>query len=187
MPEDIAGILKNNGIGILPTDTLYGLVGSVYSQVAVERIYEIKKRDENKSPIILIFSVEELKDFGVELTETAKKFTEKYWPGKVSIIFNFHNEKLSYVDKNNSGTLAFRLPDKKDLIELLRQTGPLIAPSANVQGMTPAKNIAEAKKYFGNTIDFYSDGGELISEPSTLVKINKDSIEVLREGAVKIL
>lgn len=187
MPEDSIGILKNDGIGILPTDTLYGLVGSAYSQKAVERIFEIKKRDENKSLIILISSIEDLNNFGVELSETTKIFVEKYWPGKVSIIFPFQNKDFSYLDKNNSGTLAFRFPAKKDLIELLQKTGPLVAPSANLQGMTPAKNITEAKEYFGDTVDFYFDEGALVSEPSTLVKISGKKIEVLRQGAVKIL
>ena len=184
MAGDIVENIKQGAIGVLATDTLYGLVGSVYSQKAIERIYEIKKRDENKSLIILISSVEDLKEFGVELTETAKKFVMSYWPGKVSVIFPFHNEKLNYLDKAGTGTLAFRLPNKKDLIELLQKTGPLVAPSANTQGLTPAKNIIEAKEYFGDTVDFYIDGGELSSEPSTLVKIVGENIEILREGAV---
>jgi L-threonylcarbamoyladenylate synthase len=179
--------LKHDGVGILPTDTIYGIVGSVYSQKAVERIYSIKRRDENKSLIILISSIEDLKDFGIELSDKAKKFIQKYWPGKVSIIFDFHNDKLNYLDKIGNKTLAFRLPDKKDLIELLQVTGPLVAPSANLQGMIPVKNIAEAKRYFGDTVDFYVDGGELVSEPSTVVKILDNRIEVLRKGAVTIV
>lgn len=186
MQQDIIGILKHDGIGILPTDTIYGLVGSAYSEKAVEKIYTLKNRDEKKSLIVLIPSIDSLKDFGVEISKKANTFMQQYWPGKISIVFHFHNDRFHYLDKMN-GTLAFRLPDKKDLIELLQQTGPLVAPSANPEGMTPAKSIEEAKKYFGDAVDFYMNEGELASEPSTLVKIEGDSIEVLRQGSIKIV
>ncbi len=69
----------------------------------------------------------------------------------------------------------------KKLFSLLQKTGPLVAPSANPQGLTPASNIKEAKKYFGDRVDFYIAGGTLISKPSTIIKINKNGeIEVLR-------
>ena len=73
------------------------------------------------------------------------------------------------------------------MIEILKQTGPLIAPSTNPQGFPPAKNIEEAKKYFGDKIDFYMDEGELTSDPSTLTKIIGDDIKIIREGVIKIV
>ena len=82
--------------------------------------------------------------------------------------------------------MAFRLPDKKNLIDLIKKVGPLVAPSANPEDMSPAKNIKEARRYFGEAVDFYVDEGDLVSGPSTLVKILGDNIEVVREGAVKL-
>jgi L-threonylcarbamoyladenylate synthase len=184
--SEISKIIKNGGVGVLPTDTVYGLIGSAFSQTAVEKIYKIKNRDDNKSLIILISSVNDLKRFGVSLSEKTKSFMEKYWPGKISIILDFDNSNLSFLDKTGEGTLAFRFPDKKELADLIKETGPLVAPSANPQGMPVAKNIEEAEKYFADKVDFYEDGGELISEPSTIVKISKNDIEIIREGAVKI-
>ena len=184
--SQIIKFLKNDEVGVLPTDTLYGLVGSAFSIKAVERIYDLKNRNEKKSLIILISSLDDLKKFGVELTEKAKIFMQKFWPGKVSIVLPFNNKSLDYLDRMD-GTLAFRLPDKKDLIELLEKTGALVAPSANPEGKEPAKNLEEAMKYFDGKVDFFVDGGEINSAPSTLVKIVGDKIEVLREGAVKIV
>ena len=57
---------------------------------------------------------------------------------------------------------------------MIKETGPLVAPSANTEGMPPAKNIFQAREYFGETVDFYKNGGSVISEPSTIVKINQD-------------
>ena len=82
--------------------------------------------------------------------------------------------------------MAFRLPDNHLLRSLIKQTGPLVAPSANLEGQAEAKTIAAAKKYFGDKIDFYLDAGTKESLPSTLIKIENDKIIVLRKGAVDV-
>lgn len=179
-------VLKNDGVGIIATDTIYGIVASAMSEKACNRVKEIKGRDEGKGFIVLISSIKDLEKFDVGVSEKAKIFMQKFWPGKLSIVLSPQTKKYNYLSAED-GTIAFRFPDKKDLIEILEQTGPLIAPSANPQGFPPAKNIEEAKKYFGDKIDFYVDDGELISAPSTLVKITGDDIQVLREGAVEIV
>ncbi|MFA6430490.1 MAG: L-threonylcarbamoyladenylate synthase [Candidatus Paceibacterota bacterium] len=180
--EDIE-VLKNGGIGVIPTDTIYGIVCSVFKKEALERIFEVKGRDENKPPVVVISDVEDLKKFNIEISDEASKFINKYWPGKMSVIFPISSD-FAYLDKEKG--LAIRLPSDDKLREFIRKTGPLATSSANLQNFPPAKNICEAKNYFGDKVDFYIDGGELNSLPSTLVKIVGDSIEVLREGAVKI-
>jgi L-threonylcarbamoyladenylate synthase len=184
MHEKNIEILKNGGIGVISTDTVYGLVASAIQREAVEKVIKAKNRSDGKGFIVLISSIEDLKIFDVIVSDSAKIFLEKFWPGKVSIIFDSHSVSFDYLKKD--GTIAFRLPDKPDLIKILKQTGPLIAPSANPEGQAPAKNIIEAKNYFADRIDFYDDEGEIDSAPSTLIKIKDDKIEVLREGAVKI-
>lgn len=176
-------ILKSGGVGVIPTDTVYGIACSAFSKEALLRLYEIKGRDEDKPPVVLISSLKDLDLFGVELDEAARIFLKKFWPGKVSVIFNIKSE-LSFLDKSKG--LAIRFPNNEVLISLLKQTGPLATSSANTQGQITAKNIMEAQKYFGDKVDFYEDGGELSSEPSTLVKIVGDKIEILRQGAVAI-
>jgi L-threonylcarbamoyladenylate synthase len=69
---------------------------------------------------------------------------------------------------------------------LLKKAGPLVAPSANPEGMEPAKTIKEAKEYFGERVDFYINGGKLLSPPSTLIEIKNKKIFIKRKGAVKI-
>ncbi|MES2416083.1 MAG: L-threonylcarbamoyladenylate synthase [Patescibacteria group bacterium] len=181
--KKIITILQNDGVGILPTDTLYGVVASAYSKKAVERIYKIKGRDENKPFIILISSIKDLEKFGVVEHPMLGK-----WPAKTSIILHHTNKttskKFNYLNRG-TGALAFRLPKKKSLREFLKKTGPLVAPSANPQGIAPAENINQAKNYFEDKMDFYVAGGTLKSAPSTLLRINKNGeIEVLR-GTLK--
>ncbi len=163
-------ILKKGGVGVMPTDTLYGLVGGAFSRKAVKRIYKIKKRDKKKKFIVLISSFKDLKKFNIKIDKNLEIFLKRYWPGKTSIILN---------------DIAFRLPKKKSLIEIIKKTGPLVAPSANREGNKPAENIKQAKKYFKDEVDFYVSDGAIKGKPSNLIRINsKREIEVLR-GTIK--
>jgi len=178
-------ILKNGGVGVIPTDTIYGLVGSALLPETVKRISELKKRADNKAFIVLISSIDDLKLFDINLSKKNIEFLNKYWPGKMSLEIFSNLPKYKYL-RNPDNTNAFRLPNKEDLIDLLKQTGPLVAPSANISYQPPAKNIEEAKKYFGDEVDFYEDGGELDSAPSTLVRIIENRVEIIRQGVVNI-
>lgn len=177
----IIKILEKDGVGVLPTDTLYGVVGRALSKKAVERIYEIKGRDESKPFIILISSISDLKTFGIGNTKQQYDILHnvilknKWWPGKVSVILPCANKKFEYLHRSKK-SLAFRLPNNKLLISILKKTGPLVAPSANPQGEKPAATISEAKKYFGNNIDFYLAGGRKAGKPSKIVSISVDGI-----------
>ena len=173
-------ILKNGGIGVLPTDTLYGVVASARNKEAVERVYTLKGRAPAKPCIILISSLTDLSVFTVTLSPTLQSTLKKYWPGPTSIILPCAGEKFAYLHRGTH-SLAFRLPKQEALIKLLQETGPLIAPSANPEGLTPAKTIEEARAYFGERVDFYEDGGTLTNPPSTLIRINENGeVEKLR-------
>lgn len=177
--------IKNGAIGILPTDTLYGLVGSAINKNTVERIYKIRKRAPEKPMIILISSMEYLNKFSIHPTEKITNFLKKLWPNSVSIILTCEDENFEYLHRGTK-TLAFRIPNKSALLNLLSQTGPLVAPSANFEGEKPAHTIKEAKNYFGSNVDFYIDAGRLDYPPSTLIKIEDDKITVLRQGSFKL-
>lgn len=185
MDQKIISLLQAGKIGVLPTDTLYGLVGSALNKQAVERIYQVRKRTLNKPLIVLISSLEDLKLFSIQINEKVDQFLKKLWPAKVSVILPCLNPKFTYLHRGTQ-TLAFRLPDEKNLIDLLKRAGPLVAPSANWEGTPPAETIQQAQEYFKNGIDFYLDGGPLTSPPSTLIKIEDNKLSILRDGAIKI-
>jgi len=172
-------IIKDGGVGIIPTDTLYGIVGSAFLPDAIERIYKLKGRDYRKPFIILISSIRDVERFGVALDGFSRTFLKEHWPGPVSVILPAPGGKFSYIHRGTK-SIAFRLPDKRELIDFIQEAGPLAAPSANPEGETSAKDIEEAKNYFGDEADFYIDGGELNGSASRLVKIDWKTIEVLR-------
>lgn len=172
--ENLIKILSEKGVVVMPTDTLYGIVGRAEDREVVERIYKIRKRSPEKPCIILISDISELEKFSVFISDEQKKLLENYWKSaSVSVILDCTDEKFSYLHRGTQ-TLAFRLPKTLDLQNLLKETGPLIAPSANPEGLLPAQNIDEAKKYFGDSVDLYIDGGTLIGKASKVIKLPKD-------------
>jgi L-threonylcarbamoyladenylate synthase len=178
--ENLINVLQRNGIVVMPTDTLYGIVGSALNKDAVERIYNLKKRNPEKPCIILIEDINELEKFSVTLSEEQKNIVKNF-SIPTSFILNCLDDSLSYLHRGTK-TLAFRIPSPKALRNLLLKVGPLIAPSANPEGLPPAQNIPEAQKYFGDSVDLYVDGGEINDKHSKLIKLHKDgSITILRE------
>lgn len=168
-PSDLGQALSNGAIAVIPTDTIYGVVTSALNKESVERVYTLKKRSPEKPCIILLNSAEQMKDFGVsdEYIEKVSSFAKT---GPTSFIIPITRTDLNYLDRNTH-TLAFRIPANKELHELLATSGPLIAPSANTEGNTPATTIAEAQTYFEDTIPYYIDGGTIVGAPSALIDI----------------
>ena len=181
----IIKILKDGGVGVMPTDTLYGLLGLATNKTTVERIYKIRKRRPDKPFIILISSLTDLKLFNIKIDSATQDILKKVWPGQVSVVLPCLSAKWLYLHRGTK-SLAFRLPNKKSLQEILAKTGPLVAPSVNPEGLPPAKNIAAAKEYFDDQVDFYYGRGILDAPPSTLIKLNHGQLKILRQGAVKI-
>lgn len=179
-------LIKNGGVMVMPTDTIYGLVASALNREAVEKIFTIRKRDLHKPVIILIGDMSSLEQFSVTLDTTARNFLRSVWPGKVSVVIPIQNDTDWEHLHRGTKTLAFRLPADESLRAFLRKSGPLIAPSANLAGLPPATTIAAAQKFFGNQVDLYIDGGMCESTPSTLVSWTPTGVTILREGAVSL-
>jgi L-threonylcarbamoyladenylate synthase len=167
-------------IAIIPTDTVYGVVARASDQLAVARLYELKHR-EAKPGTLVAANVGQLVDMGIEREYLAA--VEKYWPGAVSVIIPC-NRSLAYLHQGIN-SLAIRIPDDVWLHDLLEQTGPLLTSSANQPGEQPATTIDEAKAYFDNQVNWYENGGTVNREPSTVIRVVDNTIEVIRHGAVK--
>lgn len=183
--EKSAPLLLQGNMGVVPTDTMYGVVASALNKEAVERLYAIRKRVAVKPCIILIPSISNIRQFGIHPDARTIDILKAWWPGKVSVVLPCSSKKHEYLHRG-TWSLAFRIPDSAPLRELLKRTGPIVAPSANIEGQPPARTIEEAYAYFGNSVDFYVNAGELPITPSTLVSIKDKEITLLRQGAVTI-
>jgi L-threonylcarbamoyladenylate synthase len=168
--------LKDNKLVVTPTDTIYGILARASSESAVEEVYKVRKRQSNKPCIILVSDVLQLKAFGVKEDKLMQAST--YWPGPVSLILPV--ESVDNYLTRGKASLAFRLPDYKFLQKIIEQTGPLIAPSANIAGEPPVETIDEAKQIFGDLINLYVDGGIIRGEASRLLSLEHEQPRRLR-------
>ena len=171
--------LKSGGVGVIATDTIYGIVGQALDETVVERIYKLKQRQLSKPFIILINSLADLESFGIKLSDKESNEIMKFWPGPVSVILNCEFSKFIYLHRGGN-TLAFRMPAIDWLRDIIQSTGPLVAPSANPEGLAPADTIKQAKNYFGTKIDFYKSG-KTTSRPSKIIQIKDGKIIVIRD------
>ncbi|MCX6736993.1 MAG: L-threonylcarbamoyladenylate synthase [Candidatus Parcubacteria bacterium] len=181
--KEISKIIIDGGVGVIPTDTIYGLVASAFNIKAVEKVYHLRHRQPDKPCIILISQISDLKKFNIKLSIKLKNMLSQIWPNSISVILPCSNDNLKYLHRGTK-SLAFRLPRDKKLRDFLKITGPLIAPSANWEGKEPAKTIQAAKKYFKNEIDFYLDGGKRDKPSSTLITYQKGKFTILRLGSL---
>jgi L-threonylcarbamoyladenylate synthase len=179
--QAIAALLAG-GVGIISTDTLYGIVARAADKQAVARLYALKHR-EHKPGTVIAASVQQLIDLGVD--EQLLRRVEQWWPAALSIE-TYLSPELSYLHQN-TGRQGFRVVADERVRRILEKTGPLLTSSANQPGEKPAATIGEAFNYFGNDVDFYVDAGDRSDvAPSTLARITDSGIEIIRQGAVVI-
>jgi len=179
---ELLKLLQNGAVGVLPTDTLYGVVCRAEDEQAVARLYALKSR-ERKPGTVIAATIAQLVKLGVKARYL--RAVEQFWPGAVSVQLPLDGTLAYYHQGVFHG--AFRIPDDQKVCELLQKTGPLLTSSANQPGKPPANTIDEAQKYFGNQVDFYVDGGDLSGRgASTVLRVVDDAIEILRQGSVII-
>ncbi|HTE22358.1 MAG TPA: L-threonylcarbamoyladenylate synthase [Candidatus Limnocylindria bacterium] len=180
--EKLISLLKDGAVGVVPSDTLYGLMCQAGNQEAVERLYKLKSR-KHKPGTLIAASIDQLVELGIPRRYLTA--VEQYWPNSLSVVIPT-SPALAYLDRGLM-SLPMRVPADKNLQQFLEKTGPLQTTSANAPGEPTANTVAEAQAYFGDSVDFYVDGGDLSGNaPSTIIRIVDDAVEVLREGAVKI-
>ncbi|MBL8160320.1 L-threonylcarbamoyladenylate synthase [Candidatus Saccharibacteria bacterium] len=176
--QKAAQLLRKGQIGILRTDTIYGIVARADDEQAVRRIHDVRSREPGKAYIVLAADEGHLYD---PLPDITRQSLRQLWPGPVSVALPARRSPvwLPLIDN----TLAYRIPAPIWLRELLEVTGPLLAPSANPGGHPPARTIEEAHAYFGDSVDFYLDGGTVAPDtpPSQLYTLLSDgSLKRLR-------
>lgn len=181
----ISDWLKEGKVLYLPTDTLPGLSCSALNRESIERIYKLKKRDLNKPFIVLISKLDDLKLFGIEITLEVKSFLSKAWPDKLTVVLECKNNDLSYLHRNTF-SLGFRIPKVSLLRKLISSTGPIVSTTINLSGEPPITKIHHAYSTFGKGIDRYVNLETKVFSPSTVIKITKNGMEVLRQGDYKI-
>lgn len=181
--ETVNKILKNKGIAVLPTDTVYGIMTSVFNFEGQKQIYKLKNRAVRKPLILMSDNVETLKRFVIFPNGTDKIVTE-FWPGQLTLILP--TTELGKMLTGGRDNLGVRIPDCKLLLDIMAKYNvPLMTTSANISGKDSAKNAATAISYFDGKIDLIVDGGKCeFSFESTVIDMVKFPYVVIRKGCL---
>jgi L-threonylcarbamoyladenylate synthase len=180
-------LLTNEELVAIPTETVYGLAGNIFSEKAIKSIFETKKRPFFNPLIVHISSVDNLKSIVSEVPKKARVLADKFWPGSMTLVLN-KDKSIPDIITGGKDTVAVRVPNHPLTLELLSKLPfPLAAPSAN-----PFNNISPTKpehveRYFKNDIKMVLDGGACKNGiESTIIGFENNEPVIYRLGALAL-
>lgn len=173
-------ILRNGGVIIYPTDTIYGFGCDIFCEEAIERIYKIKQKKARRFSFICN-DLTEIAKYAI-VSDYAYRIMKKLLPGPYTFIF----KATKFVPKEiipDKKTVAIRIPDNKVCLELVRQLGhPIITTSVNLSGEQHFSEPLEIEKEFSDKVDLIINAGILSNAPSSVIDLSGDSPVILRRG-----
>ncbi len=180
-------ILENENLVAIPTETVYGLAGNIYSEKAINKIFKTKNRPFNNPLIVHIHSKELLENIAQEIPEKAKKLAEAFWPGSLTLVLK-KKESIPYSITAGKETVAVRVPNHPLTLELLKQLDfPLAAPSANPFGSISPTTSQHVADYFTDTLEMVLDGGSCENGiESTIVGFENEKAILYRLGSISV-
>ncbi len=185
--ETAAQVLREGGLVVFPTDTVYGVGAAVDRPDAVARLYVAKGRPLEKPIPVLIADLEQLERLAREVTPEARLLAQHFWPGALTIVVPAQ-PWLPQEIVRETGTVGLRMPDHPVALAIIRAAGGAVATtSANRSGEREACTVDEAIAALGDVVDLYIDGGRTPGGiPSTVVGFERSGLVVLRRGALAV-
>ena len=179
-------VLNKNGIIAYPTETFYALGTRYDKKDALEKLYEIKRRPEEKAIPLIIGNIEQLSLLTGHISGPAWELINKFWPGPLTLVLSAGKGLDEYLMSDNK--VAVRIPGESFALQLAKAAGfPITATSANISDKPPAETASMVSDYFDQAIDLIIDGGHTKGGlPSTIIEATEDEIRTLRKGAIDI-
>ena len=177
--DKLTRILRGGGIVLLPTDTIYGLHALATDEDAIERLANIKGRDEGKPFVVVGASIDQLIEIGIAVGPQLRTILASLWPAPLTAILPL---SLPVAASRGAQSLAVRVPDLQWLRDLATRTGPLASSSANRSGEPPISSPDEIASDLQMRLDGIVDQGLRTGEPSTIVDFTSDAPQLIREG-----
>lgn len=180
-----ASLIKTSGLVVFPTSSFYGIGAQAFNAEAVERVFQVKKRNPEKPLLILIASLTDLDALVQSIPKTARCLMEAFWPGNLTLVFEAAN-RLPLNLTGYTKKIGIRLAGHPVAISLIRAVGaPITGTSANLSGHAPCSAVTDLEPHFRDQVDLVLNAGTLgRGEPSTVVDITGDTAKILREGAI---
>jgi L-threonylcarbamoyladenylate synthase len=185
--QKAVSILNNDDVVAIPTETVYGLAGNIFSEKAIRKIFEIKQRPLFNPLIVHVHSLESVEDLVSEFPEKARKLARAFWPGSLTLVLK-KKPKVPDLITAGKDTVAIRMPNHPVTLYLLKTLSfPLAAPSANPFGCISPTRAAHVEGYFKDTIKMVLDGGDCKNGiESTIIGFEDDQPVLYRLGSISI-
>jgi L-threonylcarbamoyladenylate synthase len=183
-------LIKNGGIIVFPTDTIYGLGCDPYNNRAVKKIYQIKKRTKDK-PLPLLTSDIKSAEKIISLNDIGRKLAEHFWPGPLTIVGKLIDNNISKAITAGKQTIGIRIPNNTDTLNLLNYCNVLSGTSANISNDNSNSTAIEVmnSKLGGYDAILIGDDSEprnpFFSKGSTIIDITSNDIRIIRQGVIK--
>lgn len=183
--KQVAEIIKQGGVVVFPTDTVYGVGTNGLDADAVKRLYEVKNRPLNKPISLLVSDMEMINNLARDITDMEYKLMETFLPGPFTIILK-KKDIIPNILTANMDTVGIRIPDSEIARKLIELAGvPIATSSANISGNRSGTNMQSVMEDFGTKVHCYIDGGESrIGIGSTIVKVIDGKPEIIRQGSI---
>ena len=179
-------VILSGGIVCFPTESTYGLAALASNHEALERLAEVKGRNETSPFGLIVPSIASAKELVENWSPKAQMLADMHWPGPLTMVMKAKSGVHSRLLGDGAG-IGFRITSHKIAQQLVESVGsPITATSANLSGQSNAQSIGEAKGQLGADVDYYLDGGECGDQPSTVVFVNQEDIKVLRPGPIDL-
>ena len=180
-----AQIIKNGGIVVFPTETVYGIGVNGLDDKAVKKLYKVKKRPMDNPISLLVDSVQMIESVAKNITQEEYALIRAFMPGPLTIILQ-KKDIVPNVVTANLDTVGIRMPENDIALKLIQYVGnPIATPSANISGKQSGICMKDIMKDFGNCVNYYIDeGNSKIGKPSTIVKIVDKKPYILRKGDI---
>lgn len=180
-----AKIIKNGGIVLFPTETVYGIGADALNDDAVKKIFVAKGRAQDNPLILHISDMDMLEQVAENISELEYKLMDAFWPGPFTIILN-KKKDIAKVATCDGNTVGVRMPSNKIAHDLIKEANiPIAAPSANISGKPSGTKISDIIDELKDKVDFVIDGGETdIGIESTVVRVINDEVRILRPGKI---
>lgn len=185
MIEEFEEILNNGGALVLPTETVYGIFAKALDETAVNHVYQLKKRPRDKAMNLNVADYQTILEFSKEQPSYLKDLFEAFLPGPLTIILKANNKVPAWINSGKS-TIGFRLPNHPLTADLIKKTGPLIGPSANISGNESGKEYASIMAAFDHEVAGYEDDQAITGQDSTIVDLSGEKAKILRQGALTV-
>lgn len=183
--DECVEILKEDKALIFPTETVFGIGIKATSESNYERLVEIKKRPPDKPFTLMCSDISQFENL-VEINDATRKIIEHFMPGAITLILKTKKEVPHFIDLG-TGFVGVRIPDDEFVLKMISKVGaPLLVPSANKSGETPALNSKVACEYFKDDDVSIVEGECINGLASTIIKIDGEEISLIRKGPISL-